>query len=468
MSPKKICLSLIFSSLYATSAFAEIALIAKGSLLETSDLATATAALLENGLPGNIMGGGSGLTYIGGNKFISLPDRGPNANPYNAALSDTTSYIARFHVVNLKLSPSSSGLPFTLAPTLTKTTLLHSFASDTLTYGSGIGFGVGSGEPALNTSKKHYFTGRADNFDPSQNSLNTNNARLDPEAIRMSNDRKFVYIADEYGPYVYQFRAATGRRTQVFTLPSKFAASNLNANGDAEIASNTVGRVANKGMEGLAISPDGKSLVGIMQSPLAQDGGTAAPYTRLIKIDIATGATSEYAYPLSNIGTETKPKYPSISEIVAINNNEFLVDERDGKGLGDNSAAVSKKIYRIDLSGSADVSNDSGSGNLAAKAVSKTLFLDLVTALNANGVASTDIPAKIEGLSFGPDLLVNNVRKHTLYIANDNDFIDTVIDSNHPAGIANPNQFFVFSIDPADLPTYVAQKCDSVLCGKQK
>jgi hypothetical protein len=50
-------------------------------------------------------------------------------------------------------------------------------------------------------------------------------------------------------------------------------------------------------------------------------------------------------------------------------------------------------------------------------------------------------------LTFGPDITMSGVRKHTFLIANDNDFIGNVTDSNHPAGIANPNQFFVFAID---------------------
>jgi hypothetical protein len=41
-----------------------------------------------------------------------------------------------------------------------------------------------------------------------------------------------------------------------------------------------------------------------------------------------------------------------------------LVDERDGKGLGDNSTAVFKKIFHIDLSGAADVSALSGEAAL--------------------------------------------------------------------------------------------------------
>jgi hypothetical protein len=30
--------------------------------------------------------------------------------------------------------------------------------------------------------------------------------------------------------------------------------------------------------------------------------------------------------------------------------------------------------------------------------------------------------------------------------------------SNHPAGMANPNQFFVFAMDNDDLPDYVPQQ----------
>ena len=68
--------------------------------------------------------------------------------------------------------------------------------------------------------------------------------------------------------------AHTGARLRTFALPAEFAVTQLSPQGDVEIAGNTVGRVANKGMEGLAISPDGRLLFGAMQSPLLQDGGT--------------------------------------------------------------------------------------------------------------------------------------------------------------------------------------------------
>jgi hypothetical protein len=263
-----------------------------------------------------------------------------------------------------------------------------------------------------------------------------------------------VFVSDEYGPHVYEIDRFTGRRLRSFALPSELAVATQSPRGDVEIAGNVAGRVANKGMEGLALVPSGRTLVGAMQSPLLQDGGTSAQLTRLVTIDLRTGDTRQYAYPLTNLGTPAKPKYPTISEIVAINDHEFLVDERDGKGLGDDSVAAFKRVFHIDLAGAQDVTGRRGEASLATAAIVKTPFLDLVAALTAHGLAAQDIPAKLEGLAFGPDVFVGGARKHTLWIANDNDFVSTVVDAHHPAGLDNPNQFFVFAVDPALVPGF--------------
>ncbi|TDY22876.1 hypothetical protein B0G81_3191 [Paraburkholderia sp. BL6665CI2N2] len=459
-------LTAIASSLFfATAAHAGIDLIAVGQLSGlASDLSKETAAPLENGVAGNLLGGlGSGIAYAGCHTFVAVPDRGPNAVSYNPAIDDTASYINRFQTLRLRLKPGASGasLPYTMTPTLLATTLLRT--DDRLVYGTGAAAGVPNGAPALNRrNHTNYFTGRSDNFDPTRLSTNDRNARFDPESVRVSNDGDSVFISDEYGPYVYRFDRRSGRRIDTYKLPDAFAVATLSPIGNDEISENTSGRVANKGMEGLAISPDGKTLFGAMQSPLIQDGGTKGAYTRIVRIDVRTGKTTQFAYPLTNIGTAAKPKYPTISDVVAVNDHEMLMDERDGQGLGDNSTAVFKKVFHIDLNGAQDVSNASGEAGLAPYAVQKTLFVDLVAALTAHGYNANDIPAKLEGLAFGPDVVVGGVKKHTLFVANDNDFIGTVTDTNHPAGIANPNQFFAFAWDPSDLPGYVAQKLPGV------
>ncbi|TGP39646.1 esterase-like activity of phytase family protein [bacterium M00.F.Ca.ET.228.01.1.1] len=463
-------LTAIASSLmFATAAHASVDLIAVSQLGGlTGDLSKETAAPLENGVAGNLLGGlGSGIAYAGCHTFVAVPDRGPNAVSYNAAIDDTASYINRFQTLRLRLQPSAAGapLPYSLTPKLIATTLLHT--SEKLVYGSGAAAGVPDGAPAQNSrNHTHYFTERSDNFDPTRLSTNDRDGRFDPESVRVSNDGESVYISDEYGPYVYRFERRTGRRIDTYKLPDMFAVSTLSPVGNDEIAQNTAGRVANKGMEGLAISPDGKTLFGAMQSPLIQDGGTDGAYTRIVRIDTRTGKTTQFAYPLTNIGTTAKPKYPTISDVVAVNDHELLVDERDGKGLGDNSTAVFKRVFHIDLDSAQDVSNTSGQAGLAPYAVKKALFLDVVAQLSAHGYNANDIPAKLEGLAFGPDVMVGGVKKHTLFIANDNDFLGTVTDTNHPAGIANPNQFFVFAWDPSELPAYVAQKLAGANAGK--
>lgn len=58
--------------------------------------------------------------------------------------------------------------------------------------------------------------------------------------------------------------------------------------------------------------------------------------------------------------------------------------------------------------------------------------------------------------ALAPDIVVGGIRKHTLFVANDNDAIGT--DSLHPTGVANPNLCFVFSVDPGDLPGDVPQR----------
>ena len=418
-----------------------------GSFVDVSGL----TYKLENGVRANELGGfGSAITYASGNTFLALPDRGPNAVEFDDAIDNTASYINRFHTIKMNLVPNTtgSGLPFTLAPELKTTTLLWSLTP--LVYGTGDGLGVGSGKPPINNILLHFFTGRSDNFDPKHNSGDANDARFDTEGMRVSNDGARVYISDEYGPYVYEFDRLTGLRLRSFALPQSFFVPNLRPVGSDEIADNTVGRTANKGMEGLAITPDGRTLVGIMQNALLQDAAEAAEdptsnaanLLRMVTIDIASGrVTHEYAYDLTT-GS-------GVSEIVALNDHEFLVDERDGHGRADQSKAKVKELFKIDLDGAVDVSNMDGT-TAANNAVVKTPFLDIVKSLGNAGISASLVPAKIEGVTFGPDVKQGTTVYHTLWIANDNDFLETTTDSDGNT-IANPNQFFVFGFTDADL-----------------
>lgn len=515
------------------SAHADIQLIATANLPAIyEDLSNQTAAPLENGVPGNRLGGlGSSIAYAGGDTFLMLPDRGPNAVQYASSIDNTVSWIDRFHTFNLRLLPKTpsdalaesndsnpspspdnlpapfdvAGLPFILTPTIRSTTLLWS--PTPLIYGkAGVftddkGAPIGSGAPDLNAvNHVHYFTGRSDGFgkDPTartQLSTDPNFARLDPESIKISNDGRFVFISDEYGPYVYEFDRFTGGRVRSFKLPDGFAVPNLGTTTNAEAGTNgdgtsgsgssatvqnTQGRVANKGAEGLALTPDGRMLAVALQSALIQDGGTGngGHFTRIVIIDIPSGrVTAQYAYPLCDTKALTpgqpcgatvssKPKFTTISEILAVNNHQFLVDERDGKGFEGGGSAVYKVLNLIDITapGVQDVSGNASflKQDPTSVALRKTPFLDIVQVTKGLLDPSIDLPAKLEGITFGQDVKVNGQLKHTLYLSSDNDFLASFETDNDNATkpstvLDNPSKIFVFAFDPADLPGYVPQ-----------
>jgi hypothetical protein len=442
------------------AASAQVSLVAIGSITQTAAGPNADLSglnyMLENGTPANLLGGmGSGLTYAGGNTFLALPDRGPNAFEFNDLVDNTVSYINRFHTMNLVLTskPNVLGLPFTVTSKMQATTLLWSASA--LVYGTGSGLNVGSGVPPVNKVNQYFFTGRSDDFDAAKNSGNPANARFDTESIRVSTDGSSVFISDEYGPYVYQFDRYTGKRVASFTLPSEFYVAKQFPIGATEISGNNAGRTANKGMEGLALTPDGKTLVGIMQAALIHDANqkvngvrVASKLLRIVTVDIASATvTHEYAYSLTT-GS-------GVSEIVALNNHDFLVDERDGNGRegGSNpnlssNLAVVKQVFKIDLTGAFDITGLDGA-TAVTHAVNKSLFLDIVQVLVANGLSPTfDIPSKIEGMTFGKDIRKKGQTVHTLWVANDNDFVLVTADT---LPVSNPNQYFVFGFSDADL-----------------
>lgn len=398
-------LSIFFT---ANSLYANPTLIGTGEISGTAIDQSGLTDTLSDGTPHNRLGGiGSGIAYTGqGDQYVMVPDRGP--------ADGTTSYIDRMETLTIHVDPTAG----TVSPSLNKTTLL--------TNGSG-----------------QFFTGSAAAFDAT---TPANSLRLDPEGIRVGPTGQ-IYISDEYGPYVYQFNQ-NGQRVGTVAVPSKFGIDHPNADGTLELPPNNLtGRQSNRGMEGLAITPSGSKLYGIMQSPLIQDGGLNAANarvglnTRILEMTPGSTATREFLYPLANANN-------GISEILAVNNSQFLVLERDGRA---GSTAQFKQIFLVNLLGATDISNigttpfnglpTSGIPS-GVTPVSKTLFLDLLNPIY--GLAGASFPEKIEGLAFGPDLPDG---RHLLLVATDNDFAAT-----------NPTRFFAFALDQSDLPGFQAQQ----------
>ncbi|MDF2724547.1 MAG: copper amine oxidase [Paenibacillus sp.] len=180
----------------------------------------------------------------------------------------------------------------------------------------------------------------------------------------------------------------------------------------------------NRGAEGVSITPDGKFMFMAMQSPLRNPSADSdnSRQLRIIKIDLAKLApVAEYVYVAEDAKQFKGLKQADIviSDLVAVNENTLLVDERD-KNAGKD--AQLKRVYSIDLSGATNILGKYDDNTAAGKPLEQMSFADLKT----NGIlppskrtvldlVGFQFPyEKIEGLS-----LING---NTIAIINDNDF----------------------------------------------
>ncbi len=109
---------------------------------------------------------------------------------------------------------------------------------------------------------------------------------------------------------------------------------------------NTAGKRTNRGFEGLAVSPDGKFTYAMLQSAMLDEGGGDGVYARIVKFDNATGeAVAQYAYKMEGAGQGR-----GISALVAINDHEFLVLERNNRGVGRGLGADARRTRRCSRS----------------------------------------------------------------------------------------------------------------------
>ncbi len=116
------------------------------------------------------------------------------------------------------------------------------------------------------------------------------------------------------------------------------------------------GRQANRGPEGLAITPDGSRAYAIQQSPLLQDGGVDAANKRVgTNLRIAEFMwTAEGSFrPGRELVYQLDSAANGVNEITPVGNDTFLVLEKDGAS---GAKAKQRTIYRIDLAGATDVS----------------------------------------------------------------------------------------------------------------
>jgi uncharacterized protein YhjY with autotransporter beta-barrel domain len=399
--------------------------------------------------------------------LYTLPDRGPN----NIGAFTTTNYAARLNQFSLVLNPYTGSAA---VPASTQQMQLTQ-----------------SGGFLLRDSTGQVFTGRDPQAGtvtrggivyptPPAGDVGAGKLSIDAEAVTLLGDGSF-YVGDEYGAAIYYFDS-TGKQLGAIQanpdiLPRVNGAVNFNGANDSPLIAGSTGRRSNQGMEGVSVSPDGTRLIAVLQSATLQDNPTNQAVrrnnTRVLVYDISTNKTptapiAEYVLQLpvfnnSATGTGAATTTAAQSEVLALNNTQFLVLSRDGNGRGTNgnaNAIAFKSVLLVDTAGATNIAGTAfstgttpisttaaanGSGALVP-GVTPVQQVELVNMLNTAqlgkfGINTTTAPStqytlseKWEAMGLVPVLEEAAPHDFFLMIGNDNDFVSHDIDA---AGVTN-------------------------------
>lgn len=250
-------------------------------------------------------------------------------------------------------------------------------------------------------------------FWPDRRRAEPGTAVPDPESLRLRPGPGTLLWVSEgdvlrgFGPALYE-SARDGRLLREFALPAMFTPDPARQRGPRD----------NLGLEGLAVTPDGRHAWVAMENALIQDGptpaiGAAGGACRLTQVDLETGRTvRQIAYVPDPI--PLRPLLPGshadngISEILMLDNDRMLVLERAyATGAGN-----SLRLYEIETRDATDVLNTGVLAEGSHRPAPKTLVADLASL----GLSRLD---NTEGLCWGPALPDG---KRMLVVVSDDNF----------------------------------------------
>ncbi|MBX7432655.1 esterase-like activity of phytase family protein [Mycobacterium sp. Y57] len=379
------------------------------------------------GVPVQSSGAGSAIAAVPGspNQIYGLTDRGPNVDG---------------RIDNEKVLPVTD-----YSPQIIKYTLADGVATEE----RAIVLKDPDGHPLNGLVAAVGDTGGETMVDIHGNPMPNSDRGLDSEGLVALDDGTF-WVADEYGPFVIHFDA---NGTELERLSPY----------DGSLPGELAMRDPNRGMEGLTITPDGSTLVGVMQSALATPGidgrPREVPLTRIVTVDLDTRESRMYLLPLA----DPQDSKVLVSEITALSDTEFLIDERDTALAPDGN----KKIYVADISGATDVGPNSTVPGARYDAAAGGLLIDgtpieayvgvstdaqAVAKLDAAGIQVAAKTLKLDlgelltelnpdGKFFGHDKVEGVVTPdggQTLIISNDSDYGLVGIDNDTPPFALTP------------------------------
>jgi hypothetical protein len=361
----------------------------------------------------------------------TLPDRGPNnVGPFKS----TTDYANRVHTHAIKLV---LGKGLTITPT----------GGFLLKDQTGLPFtGMDPGSNVVERGGVRY---------PSPASgEGAGEISLDSEAIAYLPDGSF-YVSDEYAAGIYLFDRAGKLIGAIQTVPALTPFKNGKLDFGAEKAPNT-GRRNNQGLEGLALSPDGKRLIAVLQSATMQDSAADAATrnnTRVLVYDIEKtrlpkAPIGHYVLQLPTVRENGDGQAADVtaaqSEALALSDTRILVLARDGNGRGKGTpnAPVYKSILLVDLAAATNLAGtpyEQGGKPVAKDGVlnpdiKPAAQAELINILNpvqlgrfgvnlsVSPSTPTSLPEKIEAMAVGSTFDKAHPRDVFLLVGSDNDF----------------------------------------------
>ena len=224
---------------------------------------------------------------------------------------------------------------------------------------------------------------------------NLTGADFDIESFVFDKDGT-IWVGDEFGPYLLHFDA-TGK-----LLEAPIAVPNVRSPQNPDVlAGNATANLGARGLESTAINTSKTKLITALEGPVTGDSATN-DILRVYEFDLTSKTFgTQYKYKL-----EKTSNSQSINDLTAINDNEYLVIEKD-RLTG--AAAEFKKIYKINLT------QVDANGFLIKQEVANLLDIQDPNDLNGDGSTSFKLPFQnVEAFTI--------VDKNTILVTNDNDF----------------------------------------------
>jgi hypothetical protein len=280
-----------------------------------------------------------------------------------------------------------------------------------------------SGKPVTGLSNINGYDETPYNYN-AQERLPLNPNGLDTEGIIRAKSGDF-WLCDEYNPSIIKVDS-TGKVVKRY-IPESVELTGTDYPVSKVFPSIYNKRRGNRGFEGIAISPDEKTLFITLQSPLRNPNsqtGDNSRNTRILAFDIASEkVTAEYVYqfdpikefdPTPNLNADEM----KLSGIIALTNTKLLILERTD---------FVAKLYLVDTTTATNLIgskwNDPATTptleSLANPAVEGVTILPKELSINLDSLP--DMPDKIEGIAV--------INRNTIAVINDNDFDIGDIDS---------------------------------------